>query len=80
MRATRKLVVAATIVVGFLSGCGGGLSEQDRTDFVAGCVSTGSSQSQCECMLEFLEGEGVTSPEDLTPELQTEAATSCAGA
>ena len=76
----RRVVMAATLASSLLAACGGGLSEQDRTDFVAGCMSSGSSRSQCECAIDYFEDNGVKSPDDLTPQLQAEAATACAGA
>ncbi len=75
----RKLVISTTIVAAVLAGCGGGLSEEAKAAILRGCLDSGASQAQCECVVEHYDEAGVETPEDLTPELVEEAALACAG-
>ena len=77
----RKLIVTAAIATGLLAGCGGGgLSDEAKAQIIEGCMSSGATRTQCQCIVDFYDKAGVESPEDLTEEIVSEAATTCAGA
>jgi ABC-type phosphate/phosphonate transport system substrate-binding protein len=54
---------AAIAAVAVLAGCGGGsggskgLSDKVRSDFVAGCTSSGQTQAGCECIFDDLKNK-----------------------
>lgn len=77
----RKLIATAAIATGLLAACGGGgLSDDAKAEILQGCLSSGATENQCQCIVDFYDDAGVESPEDLTQGLVTEAATTCAGA
>ena len=76
----RKLMATAAIAAGLLAACGGGLSDDAKAEILAGCMDGGATESQCQCVVDFFEEAGVTSPDDLTEEIVDESARTCAEA
>ena len=74
----RKLIATAAMAAGFLAACGGGLSDEAKAEIIEGCMSAGATRSQCQCVADFYDEAGVVSPEDLTEEIVSEAARTCA--
>lgn len=76
----RRLAIAATFAGALMAACGGGgLSEQERTDYMAGCTGAGSSEAECQCNLDYFDEQGVESAADITPEIVVGAVTACVG-
>jgi hypothetical protein len=53
----RASVGVAAIAMAFLVACGGdgGWSDDERTEFVAGCTSSGAPEDMCVCMADKME-------------------------
>lgn len=77
----RRLAITATLAGALMTACGGGgLSDQEREEAMAGCLDGGATQAQCECIVDYYDEQGVESGEDLTQEIITGAVQACAGA
>lgn len=50
----RKWIVILTLLV---ACSGGGFSEDDQSDFIAGCMDGGGTESACQCVWDKIEAE-----------------------
>ena len=73
----------AIIVLAILTACssGGGWSDSQRDDFIAGCESSGSSHADCACLQEKLEEAhpDLDDPADLDQAEVVELTKECVG-
>ena len=79
----RKVIATAAIAAGLLAACGGGgggLSDEAKAEILEGCLSSGATESQCQCIVDFYDEAGVENPEDVTEDILRESARTCAGA